>query len=99
MLDAATGLIVHSQYVEDLARDAGYERPIRQVPMPAWPVPPIDPEPIEGGPVIGCFGHVNESKRIPQLLEAFARLGPGRAAAARRLLVAAPARDRAARDA
>ena len=39
--------------------------------MPAWPVPHIDPEPIEGRPVVGCFGHVNESKRIPQLLEAF----------------------------
>jgi len=76
VLDAATGLIVHSRYVESLARDAGYARPIRKVPMPAWPVPPIVPEPIAGGPVIGCFGHVNESKRIPQLLEAFARLGP-----------------------
>ena len=41
VLDAATGLIVHSQYVEGLARDAGYAGPIRQVPMPAWPVPPI----------------------------------------------------------
>jgi glycosyltransferase involved in cell wall biosynthesis len=76
VLDAATGLIVHSRYVEGLARDAGYERPIRQVPMPAWPVPPIDPEPIAGSPVVGCFGHVNESKRVPQLLEAVARLGP-----------------------
>jgi glycosyltransferase involved in cell wall biosynthesis len=44
--------------------------------MPAWPVPQIVPEPIAGSPVIGCLGHVNESKRIPQLLEAFARLGP-----------------------
>ena len=85
VLDAATGLVVHSRYVEGLARDAGYERAIRQVPMPAWPVPPIVPEPIGGSPVIGCFGHVNESKRIPQLLEAFARLGPD----ARLLLVGA----------
>jgi len=76
VLDAATGLIVHSRYVEGLARNAGYDRPIQRVPMPAWPVPPIVPEPIAGGPVIGCFGHVNESKRIPQLLEAFVRLGP-----------------------
>src|SRR5262249_46388438 len=76
VLDAAAGLVVHSRYVEDLARDAGYERPITQVPMPAWPVPVIVPESIVGGPVIGCFGHVNESKRIGQLLEAFARLGP-----------------------
>jgi len=76
VLDAATGLIVHSAYVEELARGAGYDRPIWRVPMPAWPVPAIVPEPIDGGPVFGCFGHVNESKRIPQLLEAFARLGP-----------------------
>jgi glycosyltransferase involved in cell wall biosynthesis len=26
--------------------------------------------------VLGCFGHVNESKRVPQILEAFGRLGP-----------------------
>jgi glycosyltransferase involved in cell wall biosynthesis len=76
VLDAATSLIVHSQYVEQLARDAGYDRPIHRVPMPAWPVPPIVPEPIDGSPVLGCFGHVNESKRIPQILEAFAQLGP-----------------------
>ena len=50
VLDAATGLIVHSRYVEGLARDAGYERLIRQVPMPAWPVPPIVPEPIARRP-------------------------------------------------
>jgi glycosyltransferase involved in cell wall biosynthesis len=76
VLDAAIGLIVHSRYVEDLAREAGYDRPISRVPMPAWPVPPIVPEPIDGGPVVGCFGHVNESKRLPQILEAFERLGP-----------------------
>jgi glycosyltransferase involved in cell wall biosynthesis len=76
VLDAATGLIVHSRYVEDLARSAGYDRPIWQVPMPAWPVPPIVPEPVDGSPVFGCFGHVNESKRIPRILEALAQLGP-----------------------
>jgi glycosyltransferase involved in cell wall biosynthesis len=76
VLDAATGLIVHSRYVEGLARDAGYDRPIWRVPMPAWPVPRIVPEPIDGSPVFGSFGHVNESKRVPQILEAFAQLGP-----------------------
>jgi glycosyltransferase involved in cell wall biosynthesis len=76
VLDLATGLIVHSRYVEGLAREAGYDRPVWQVPMPAWPVPAIVPEPVDGSPVLGCFGHVNESKRIPQLLEAFTRLGP-----------------------
>jgi len=76
VLDHATALIVHSHYVEGLARDAGYTGPITQVPMPAWPVPHIEAEPIEGRPIIGCFGHVNESKRIPQLLEAFSMLDP-----------------------
>jgi glycosyltransferase involved in cell wall biosynthesis len=39
-------------------------------------VPPIVPELIDGGPVFGCFGHVNESKRVPQILAAFAQFGP-----------------------
>lgn len=76
VLDHATALIVHSRYVEDLARDAGYAGPITQVPMPAWPVPHIEAAPIDGRPVVGCFGHINESKRIPQVLEAFELLDP-----------------------
>src|SRR5262249_52816212 len=76
VLDHATALIVHSQYVEDLARGAGFTGPITQVPMPAWPVPDIEAGSIEGRPVVGCFGHVNESKRVPELLEAFELLDP-----------------------
>ena len=72
VLDHATGLIVHSRAVRDLARVAGYERPIWVVPHPAWPVPAIEPERMASGPVIGCFGVVNASKRIPELLRAFA---------------------------
>jgi glycosyltransferase involved in cell wall biosynthesis len=74
VLDLATGLIVHSRHVEERARAAGYEGPIRRIPMPAWPVPELEPAPIEGGPVFGAFGHLNESKRAPQLLDAFARV-------------------------
>jgi glycosyltransferase involved in cell wall biosynthesis len=37
-------------------------------------VPTIDPERRGAGLVIGCFGVVNSSKRIPELLEAFARI-------------------------
>jgi glycosyltransferase involved in cell wall biosynthesis len=74
VLDLATGLVVHSRYVEDKARAAGYAGPVWPVPMPAWPVPAIAPAPVEGTPLIGCFGHVNESKRIPQLLSAFAQV-------------------------
>lgn len=88
VLSLATGLIVHSHYVERRAREAGYERPIAVVPHPAFPVPVFEPEPVAGDPVFGCFGNVNASKRIPQLLEAFARVrrtSPG----ARLLLVGA----------
>ena len=76
VLGLATGLIVHSHHVEDRARAAGYEGPIWRIPHPAWPVPelgPSDGSP-HGRPLLGCFGNLNASKRIPQLLEAFARL-------------------------
>jgi glycosyltransferase involved in cell wall biosynthesis len=72
VLDHATGLIVHSHTVRDLARAAGYEGPIRVVPHPAWPVPDVAAARAAAGPVIGCFGVVNASKRIPELLRAFA---------------------------
>ena len=88
VLDLATGLIVHSHYVEERARDAGYEGPIWRVPHPAWPVPQIAPAAVEGEPLLGCFGNVNSSKRVPQLLEAFARLRRDRPSA-RLLLVGA----------
>jgi len=74
VLDRATGLIVHSRYVERRAREAGYRGPIRRIPHPAWPVPAIEPAAVEGGPVFGCFGHLNEAKRVPELLKAFEAL-------------------------
>jgi glycosyltransferase involved in cell wall biosynthesis len=74
VLGLATGLIVHSRHVEERARAAGFEGPVWRVPHPAWEVPPFQPARVEGSPLIGSFGNVNASKRIPQLLEAFARL-------------------------
>ena len=74
VLEHATGLIVHSRTVHDRARTAGFGGPIRVIPHPAWPVPEIPPEQAAPGPVIGCFGVVNSSKRIPELLRAFARV-------------------------
>src|SRR5438105_405134 len=73
ILDRATGLIVHSRFVEERARGAGYNGPVWRIPHPAWPVPAVEPALLAGEPVLGCFGHLNESKRIPQLLRAFAR--------------------------
>jgi glycosyltransferase involved in cell wall biosynthesis len=72
VLDRATGVIVHSRYVETRARGHGYDGPLWRIPHPAWPAPDVEPARIEGAPLFGCFGHLNESKRIPQLLGAFA---------------------------
>lgn len=72
VLQHATGLIVHSRTVRDLARSSGYDGPIWVVPHPAWPIPAIQAERVADGPTIGCFGVVNATKRIPELLRAFA---------------------------
>ena len=82
------GLIVHSRYVEERARNAGYAGPLWRIAHPAWPDPGVPPADVAGEPLIGCFGHLNASKRIPQLLEAFARLRERRPGA-RLLLVGA----------
>jgi glycosyltransferase involved in cell wall biosynthesis len=88
VLGLATGLIVHSRYVEERARAAGFEGPIWRIPHPAWEHAPVAPAPVGGAPLIGSFGNVNASKRIPQLLDAFARLRRDRPGA-RLLLVGA----------
>jgi glycosyltransferase involved in cell wall biosynthesis len=72
VLDRSTGVIVHSRYAETQAREHGYDGPLWRIPHPAWPAPEIEPVAIDGTPLIGCFGHLNENKRIPQLLRAFA---------------------------
>jgi glycosyltransferase involved in cell wall biosynthesis len=72
VLDRATGLIVHSRYVAARAREHGYQGPLWHIPHPAWPAPDVEPAAVAGAPLIGSFGHLNESKRIPQLLRAFA---------------------------
>ena len=74
VLDRATSVIVHSHYVEALVREHGYDGPLHRIPHPAWPVPGVAPEDITGAPLVGSFGHVNENKRVPQLLQAFAGL-------------------------
>jgi glycosyltransferase involved in cell wall biosynthesis len=74
VLDRATSVIVHSRYVETLVREHGYDGPLHRIPHPAWPVPDVAPEDVTGSPLVGSFGHINENKRIPQLLTAFAGL-------------------------
>jgi glycosyltransferase involved in cell wall biosynthesis len=65
------GLIVHSHFVERRVRAAGYDGPLWRIPHPAWELPEARPLDLGTGPVIGCFGHLTASKRIPQLIEAF----------------------------
>jgi glycosyltransferase involved in cell wall biosynthesis len=72
VLDLATGVIVHSDYVGAQVREHGYDGPLWHVPHPAWPAGDVAPAEVGGSPVFGCFGHLNENKRIPQLLRAFA---------------------------
>ena len=74
VLRHATGVIVHSRYVEDRARAAGFDGPIRRIPHPAWPATGIEPASVEGQPVYGCFGNLTDGKRVPELVSAFARV-------------------------
>jgi glycosyltransferase involved in cell wall biosynthesis len=74
ILDRATGLIVHSHYVEAQVRERGYEGQVWRIPHPAWPTEHVIPAQVEGSPLFGCFGHINANKRIPQLLRAFAEV-------------------------
>jgi glycosyltransferase involved in cell wall biosynthesis len=77
VLEHARGVVVHSRFAERGARAAGYDGPVWRVSMPAWPSPSVPAEhglPAGRFPVVGCFGRLNEAKRLPEMLEAFARL-------------------------
>src|ERR1051325_2651405 len=93
VLDDARGLIVHSSYVGERARAAGYDGRLWRIPHPAWPMREVEPAAdVSGDPLIGCFGFLNMNKRIPQLLEAFAALRRERPGA--RLLLVGAAGER-----
>jgi glycosyltransferase involved in cell wall biosynthesis len=78
VLSLATGLIVHSQYVERRVRERGYAGPVWRIPHPAWPASDAERVDFAKGFVVGCFGNLNASKRVPQVLEAFASLKKSR---------------------
>jgi glycosyltransferase involved in cell wall biosynthesis len=76
VLTYATGVIVHSRYVERRVWEQGYTGPVWRIPHPAWPAPKAIPAadlPSDRF-VVGCFGHLNPAKRLPQLFEGFALL-------------------------
>ena len=91
VLDLATGLVVHSRFVERRARESGFGGPVWRIPHPAWPMEHVTPAAdVAGDPLIGCFGFLNMNKRVPELLRAFAAFRQRRPGA-RLLLVGAAA--------
>ena len=75
-------------YVEERVRERGYDGPLWRDPDGRVAVAARGAvADVEGAPLFGAFGHMNASKRVPQLLRAFARYradASGRAARARR---------------
>ncbi len=80
LLERSRALIVHSRYVAERAREAGFSGPIACIPHGAW-IPDADRMAYrsrlgldETTPLIGIFGHLKPYKRIPEALRAFRRL-------------------------
>lgn len=78
VLELSDHTVVHSRFVEERIRETAYAGPISRIPMPIWRDPPTEPDAalaaLDASVVIGSIGYLNPSKRIPQLLAAFARL-------------------------
>jgi glycosyltransferase involved in cell wall biosynthesis len=80
VLDLADVAVVHSRYVQRLVEQTPYTGRVRVIPHPVWSHPPEQPDselPAEAL-LIGSVGYLNPSKRIPQLVAAFARLKSSR---------------------
>lgn len=80
VLERARGLIVHSRYVLDRCREAGYQGPAAVIPHGAW-LPLVDRMRWraklgldESARLAGIFGFLKPYKRISQSLRAFARV-------------------------
>ncbi|MBV9506956.1 MAG: methyltransferase domain-containing protein [Acidobacteriia bacterium] len=80
VLESARGLVVHSRFVEQEMRGAGYSGPIAVIPHGAW-VPEGDRNGYRERlgldarvPLIGIFGFLKPYKRITESLRAFRRL-------------------------
>ena len=80
ILDAAKGVIVHSQFMVDEMRDSGFSGPIARIPHGSW-IPEADR--LEWRtklglnattPLIGAFGFIKPYKRIAESLRAVRRL-------------------------
>jgi glycosyltransferase involved in cell wall biosynthesis len=80
ILEHARGLVVHSRYMREEMRAAGYTRPVAVIPHGAW-IPEADRNEYrhrlgldEITPLVGVFGFLKPYKRIAESLRAFRRL-------------------------
>ncbi len=80
ILDASRAVIVHSAYMEERVRAAGFTGPLARIPHGAW-IRDADRMGYrqrlgldETTPLIGIFGFLKPYKRIPECLRAFRRL-------------------------
>ncbi len=80
ILEAARGVIVHSRFMVDEVRRAGFTGPVARIPHGAW-IPAVDRMAYrdrlgldESTPLIGAFGFLKPYKRIAESLRAFRRL-------------------------
>ncbi|MGA2113546.1 MAG: glycosyltransferase [Bryobacteraceae bacterium] len=80
LLERARGAIVHSRFMRDQVRQAGFDGPITVIPHGAW-IPSADRHGFrdrlgldEATPLIGIFGFLKPYKRIAESLRAFRRL-------------------------
>ncbi len=76
----ARGLIAHSDFVIERARQAGYTGPAARIPHGAW-IPQVDRMAFRSRlgldadtPLVGTFGHLKPYKRIAESLRAFRRV-------------------------
>jgi glycosyltransferase involved in cell wall biosynthesis/SAM-dependent methyltransferase len=80
LLESARGVVVHSRFMRDETRAAGYAGPVAVIPHGAW-IPRADRMAyrhrlgLEGiTPLVGIFGFLKPYKRIAESLRAFRRL-------------------------
>src|SRR5579863_8616536 len=80
LLERSKGLIVHSHFMRDEMRKAGFQGPVARIPHGAW-IPEIGRQEYrqrlgldETDVVVGVFGYLKPYKRIAESLRAFRRL-------------------------
>jgi glycosyltransferase involved in cell wall biosynthesis/SAM-dependent methyltransferase len=80
ILESARGLVVHSRYMREEMRAAGFTGPVAAIPHGAW-MPAADRNAYryrlgldEIAPLVGVFGFLKPYKRIAESLRAFRRL-------------------------